>query len=240
MRVDLKKNIQRLAKTLLWVVLLVLIVQLTRYWIADVCLVPSDSMMEAILPGDRIVVSKINSSNIHFNDVIVFNHPDAGGAQLVKRCIGFPGDTVLLRAGIVYINNNIITPPATVIIPQTDYSLDFPHQSLEWTINNYGPVVTPSKGLSVRLDSVNINLYRHIIQIEKEGYSQHFDISVGDYYTFKTNCYFVLGDNRNNSIDSRYWGFVPEEFIVGKAVLVYFSKDIMQKKIRWNRIGKIL
>jgi signal peptidase I len=149
------------------------------------------------------------------------------------------GDTVALRNGVVYVNGRVIAAPATARISSTDHPLDFPLRSLGWTMNSYGPVTTPAKGLSVPLDSVNINLYRHVIRMEKGEDIQPSDTPVEN-YTFKTDCYFVLGDHRNNSIDSRYWGFVPEETVIGKALLVYFSKDAQQKRIRWNRIGKIL
>ncbi|MDR1221826.1 MAG: signal peptidase I [Tannerella sp.] len=230
-----KKKIKDLViKTLLWTVLLVLTVQTVQRWVADVCLIPSNSMENTILAGDRILVCKSGSNAIRRNDVMIFNHPDGSGVQLIKRCIGLPGDTVTLHDGVVYINGRTVAVPPTVKMSPEDYPVDFPLQSLGWTINNYGPVVTPAKGLSVPLDSVNTNLYRHIIGRETEGQMP------AECHTFRTDCYFVLGDNRNHSIDSRYWGFVPGYAIIGKATFVYFSRDPNQKTIRWNRIGKVL
>jgi len=234
------KKTKSIAGILLLALALVVTVQTVQLWIADVCLIPSESMENAILAGDRILVSKVGCDVFSRNDVIIFNHPDESGVQLVKRCVGLPGDTVTVCDGIVYINCEAITTPATVKMSATDYPVEFPLRSLEWTINNYGPVVVPAKGLSVLLDSANINLYRHLIRIENIFRMERDpEVSV-EHYTFKTDCYFVLGDHRNNSIDSRYWGFVPEEAIIGKAVLVYFSRDANQKLIRWNRIGKII
>lgn len=223
---------------MLWIVTLVLVVQQVRLRIADVCLIPTDSMEDTILAGDRIVVGKTDRA-IRRNDLIVLNHPDGSGVQLIKRCIGLPGDVVSIRAGVVYVNEKAVTAPSSVKISSTDHPLDFPHGSLGWTINNYGPVVTPMTGLSVHLDSLNVNLYQHVIRLEKKGNRYFSGIPPGD-YTFKTDCYFVLGDYRSNSIDSRHWGFVPRELIIGKALLVYFSKDADKKQIRWNRIGKRL
>jgi len=231
------KAAKYIAKILLWLSLLFLTVRTGQIWIADVCLIPTGSMENEIYAGDRIVVSKIGRKNIRRNDLIVFNHPDGGGTQLIKRCIGLPGETVILHNGMVYINDCAIIAPPTVIVPKTDYTLDFPLKSLEWTINNYGPVATPQKGLSIYLDSVNTSLYQHVIRIERAEDNQYSRISEED-YVFKTDSYFVLGDNRSNSIDSRYWGFVPKDLIVGKAVMIYFSKDKELEKIRWNRIGK--
>lgn len=214
--------------------MLVLTVKTVQRWVADVCLIPSYSMENAILAGDRILVRKSGSNAIRRNDVIIFNHPDGSGVQLIKRCIGLPGDTVTLRDGVAHINGRMIVMPPTVKMSQEDYPVDFPLQSLGWTINNYGPVLTPAKGLSVPLDSANINLYRHVIEWEMEGRTPV------ECHTFRTDCYFVLGDNRNNSIDSRYWGFVPGDAIIGKAAFVYFSRDPNQKTIRWDRIGTVL
>ena len=210
-----------------------------KIFIADVCLIPSNSMENMIYAGDWILVRKTGKKDVRRNDLIIFNHPDEGGTQLIKRCIGLPGDTVLLQDGIVYINNNVIVTPPTVIKSVIDYQLDFPLKSLEWTINNYGPVITPAKGLSVSLDSVSRNLYLHVIRKERaEG--NPYSSRKNKEYIFKSDGYFVLGDNRDNSIDSRFWGFVPADFIVGKSVMVCFSKDRELNKIRWNRIGKCL
>jgi len=227
------------ANTFLCLSVLYLISQIIKIWVADVCMIPSGSMEKLIYAGDRLVVSKLGKNNIHRNDLIIFNHPDGGGNQLIKRCIGLPGEKILLRGGIVFVCDSVIDTPATVIIPDTEHVIDFPLGSLEWTLNNFGPVIVPVKGLSVILDSANTNLYRHFIRIENGEYSNN-TFMTDDKYMFKTDGYFVLGDNRGNSIDSRYWGFVPKDLIVGKAVMIYFSRDRELKQIRWNRIGKYL
>ena len=224
---------------LFWISGLFLVMQTVKIFIADVCLIPSNSMENVIWAGDWIVVSKTCKNNVRRNDLIIFNHPDGGGTQLIKRCIGLPGDTVLLQDGIVYINSNAIAAPPTVIKSKIDYPLDFPLKSLGWTINNYGPIITPEKGLSISLDSVSSNLYQHIIRKERGEDNPYFSTSNTD-FKFKSDGYFVLGDNRDNSIDSRFWGFVPADAIVGKAVMVFFSSDRASKKIRWNRIGENL
>lgn len=211
---------------------------------AGVCRVPGSSMENAILAGDHLLVHK-TESNVARNDIIIFNHPNGNGVQLIKRCVGLPGDTVMLRDGLVYINGEILTTPLTVKTTFTAYSLDFPDQKLGWTTDNYGPVIVPAKGITVSLDSDKFKLYRNIIQLEGHETFRHdseiyIDGKSVSAYTFDMDSYFVLGDNRENSIDSRYWGFVARKLIVGKAVLVYFSKDAESKRIRWNRIGKIV
>jgi signal peptidase I len=115
------------------------------------------------------------------------------------------------------------------IRPDTAWTT-FPHHDLfHWTIDDFGPLVIPRKGMTISLDEKNYALYRFIINnFEKDTISRNNkafyingeQVSV---YTFKYDYYFMLGDNRHDSNDSRYWGFVPEQCIIGKAVLVLFS-----------------
>ena len=118
-----------------------------------------------------------------------------------------------------------------------------------WNIDQYGPVYVPRKDDSVLLTADNIALYRRIITTyeghtltEKDG-RFYVDGQLCNRYVFGMNYYWAMGDNRHNSADSRYWGFVPEDHIVGKAFWVWMSwnKDGKGfKKIRWNRIGRTI
>ena len=121
-----------------------------------------------------------------------------------------------------------------------------PHR-YEWNVDNYGPITIPKKGWTVKLDSLTFPLYERAIEIYENNKVavRGDDIMINgkktDTYTFKMNYYWVMGDNRHNSLDSIFWGFVPEDHIIGKAVLIWMSEDTEESifgKIRWDRLFK--
>ena len=122
----------------------------------------------------------------------------------------------------------------------------FPHsEKYKWNEDNYGPVTIPAQGQSVVLTIENLPLYKRIIEVyennslEVKGDNIFINGQKADSYTFKQNYYWMMGDNRHNSEDSRYWGFVPEDHILGKPVMVWMSLDKNASgfnKIRWNRL----
>ncbi|CAG5068679.1 hypothetical protein DYBT9623_01411 [Dyadobacter sp. CECT 9623] len=124
-------------------------------------------------------------------------------------------------------------------------------QLFKWNRDNYGPVKVPKEGMTVALTPENVALYGPVIK----NYEENEGVELGEKtvsiagkaitsYTFKQDYFFMMGDNRHNSADSRYWGFVPKDHIVGKAVFVWMSIDpnptSFFNKIRWNRLFRVI
>lgn len=133
------------------------------------------------------------------------------------------------------------TIPSEYIFPQDSR---FP-----WNEDNFGPLYIPKKGSTIKLTVDNLPLYIRAIELYEQNTLKVEDNNIfingvqTAQYTFKMDYYWMMGDNRHNSLDSRFWGFVPEDHVVGKAVFIWLSLDKNKSffdKIRWNRLFKLI
>lgn len=198
-------------------------------------------------------------------DVVVFNLPSFARVaesghhtRYVKRCVALPGDTLRIKNRRVFVNGEeVIVPSARGasrhLLPQGygDPRM-FPRGS-GFNEDQYGPIAVPRRGDTLRLSPSTFLMYRDLIV--HEGHSvavnAHDSVLIDGHpsatYVVQKNYYFVMGDNRENSYDSRFWGFLPEDEIIGKAVLVYWSWETdpnrhtgLLDRIRWGRIGTLI
>ena len=138
-----------------------------------------------------------------------------------------------------------------VVIPKGQYQQDvFPNNpKFKWNQDNFGPLILPKKGYVIPLNDSTMILYKRAIElyennkVEQKGTDYFINGSKTNSYTFKMNYYWMMGDNRHNSLDCRFWGYVPEDHIIGKAMITWLSIDnngTFLNKIRWNRIFKLI
>lgn len=185
-------------------------------------------------------------SRIKEGDIVVFNMPLLHNSAepesvntadcIAKRIYGLPGDSVLIKN---YQGGN-----DGVTRFQVETYL-FPHDSsLHWTLEKYGPLYLPAKGDSIGLTEKHSSWYEEVLLYENPG-GQITDSAFAlngktqTYYVFKKNYYFVLGDNFYNSFDSRYWGFVPEDNIIGKVTMILFSLNPHETGLRKFRVKRM-
>ena len=173
--------------------------------------IPSSSMENTLLIGDHVFVNReqfaprtrwvgpiVPYRQIRHGDIVVFLSPAEPGLYVVKRIIGIPGDRIHLREGVVYRNGEKLDEPYVI------------HQAGEENVNLYRdnfPAVAPSEMNNVTPDW-ELALPQHI---------------EGDDLVVPPNSYFGMGDNRDVSLDSRYWGFIPQENVIGRPMFIYWS-----------------
>ncbi|MCC2614702.1 signal peptidase I [Aestuariibacter halophilus] len=218
--------------------------------------IPSGSMMPTLLVGDFILVEKfsyglkdpvarhkfIETGTPQRGDIVVFKYPKQPNLDYIKRVVGLPGDTV------VYKNKQIFIKPAcdgqTNCPPLAPVSQQFVQRG-EWIQNG-----VPLMRFSEQLGEVNHDLLRNPDRISNAALYFPQRGTQSNEWIVPEGEYFVMGDNRDNSEDSRYWGFVPDDNLVGKAVAIWISFEFergadswlpswVPTGVRFNRIGGI-
>ena len=200
-----------------------------RAFVVEAFQIPSGSMIPTLQVGDRIFVNKfvygvripftlykILARPPHRTDVIVFNHPETPEIDLIKRVIAVGGDEVELRSGLVWVNDR---PVARAPVAGKCTYHDFLEQDQRW-------VVRPCEAFADGLDDHKFVT----LQDPLHGLDSMQKRRV------PARTVFVLGDNRDNSRDSRYWGFVPIEYIKGRAMFIWYSSGQPEGGIRTQRL----
>ena len=199
----------------------ILVVFVIRSFIVEPFKIPSGSMMPTLLAGDFILVNKftyglrvpvLNNTIIPISepkrgDIFVFHYPPDPSIDYIKRVVGLPGDKIVYKDRSLFVNGQKIDT--------TDVG-DYPYEGIGMNYIN-------AKRLHEQLDDVN-----HDILIDADAFSKDVEVTVPEGH------YFAMGDNRDNSRDSRYWGFVPEHNLVGKAFFIWWNFS------EFGRIGTVI
>jgi signal peptidase I len=202
----------------------ILIVLLLRSFLVEPFRIPSGSMMPTLLVGDFILVNKydygirlpvLNSKIFGIGDpqrgdVVVFRFPKDPAVDYIKRVVGVPGDHVVYENKTLFINGKQVAQVPAGVYIGTGSGLS-------------------SSGADLRREVLGD--VTHDILVEPHVHGVDADVIVPEGH------YFVMGDNRDNSNDSRYWGFVPDENLVGKAFMIWMNWDTAAGGVSWNRIG---
>lgn len=222
-----------------------------RIWVNKWLMGPRIFNVSDAMEGKKVNIHRLPGiGKVQRNDVLVFNFPhhhrwDSISMDMtvyyVKRCIGLPGDSVRIRNsryGVSGVTDTLGNFPAQQQLERLMASgkaesmgiavRSFPEDSLfDWNIRDFGPLFVPFSGSRVRMTGKNAVLYRKVIEWEqmKKLTRKGSDVLLGDSliteYRFEKDYYFVGGDNVLHSQDSRYWGLLPEEYIVGKATKIW-------------------
>jgi len=225
-----------------------------RSFVVQAFKIPSGSMIPTLLIGDHLLVNKLiyRFRMPERDEVAVFKFPQDRKTDFIKRVVALPGDEVELADGKLIINRS----------PVADTHASYGTGHLTGLERNLRPFQVPRKGDTVRLAGPNVKLYQLLVanEIKESGRSpdvEIFDTQVGPdgrivdgrlrldgkpLETWKVggDYLFMMGDNRDNSFDSRFWGPVRRDDIVGKAMIIYWSFGNKIWQIRWDRLGDVI
>lgn len=205
-----------------------LLVLIIRSFVIQPFRVPTGSLEPTILPNDFVAVNQfayglrlpvlntkiLNIGEPKRGDIVVFRFPGDTKVDYVKRVVGIPGDHIVYKNRILYINGQ-----------------EMPQKYINDVVD-----IEPTGNMPSQLMEEDLMGVKHKIILHKDQYKETSDVDV----VVPQGMYFMMGDNRDGSADSRYWGFVPEENLVGKAFLIWLSWDGDKHTIRWSRIGTVI
>jgi len=222
-----------------------------RAFVVEAFKIPSKSMVPTLMVGDHIFVNKfVYGLRVPFTkqwiarfsdpvrgEVIVFTYPRDEKLDFIKRVVGVPGDHVEIRDGKITVNGTSIKQyPVHLSGPDASNKRLLNVSSIE----GFEALIKPYSQIPFELDWMEFNFFLeqlgdmlHWVQYSKNFTNQahmEFDVPPGNF--------FMMGDNRDNSSDSREWGFVPRDFIRGRAMFIWLSIDHDQGGVRWTRFGK--
>ncbi|MCD7901788.1 MAG: signal peptidase I [Bacteroides sp.] len=209
--------------------------------------------------GEVPEVKRMPGFSVKRNEVLIFNFPYSDWQRMsidmnvfyAKRCVAIPGDTFYIENGIYKVTQSSDTlgcyknQQYLAERKDNDFNSDiyncFPFDTrYSWNIKNFGPLYVPRKNETLLIDTLNIILYKKLIEFEsrKTIKTKAMHVLMGDStiqkYTFTKNYYFMAGDFVFDSQDSRYWGLLSEDHIVGKVAFVWNIKDISTGKTKWS------
>ncbi|WP_144282097.1 signal peptidase I [Chryseobacterium echinoideorum] len=209
-------------KKIISAALFLLILIVLRLFFFEIYTINQNSMNNTYKSGDKVLIIK-NLYSVDYNDILVFKHFNK---KMIKRCVGLPGNTFKIIEGKTYCDDIILPMPNKAInrnISEADAiakaEIYHTYKKNDWTLYNFGPYLIPKTGTKVSLNSENILLYKKLIE---NSISDNFKVnenSKENEYIFTSNFYFLIGDNRTESVDSRFFGPVKENDIIGKVIL---------------------
>lgn len=185
-----------------------------RFFFLHFVRIPTGSMANTVIPGDYLVVKKRAFGEVQRGDLIVFRYPEDLSTYFLSRVTGLPGETLEVRGKIVYINDQPLMEQRVTVKPDDLFESEYLEE----------------------LSSEGIGNYRVFYQADDDSVPQ--DDPARGPFQIPADHYFVMGDNRDNSIDSRYRGATPKNLIFGKAFMIYWSQNNRagNERIRWDRV----
>lgn len=230
----------------------IIVIFILRSWVAEPFQIPSSSMRPGLEKGDFILVNKnaygfrmpitnsvmFGAKPIERGDVVVFAYPLDENRNFIKRFVGIPGDVIEYKDKILKINGEVVheTAHGDYVYPDdADFNVKWDNYLFQTALNHKNFNIIKDKNVPTSIDPLGISAYRH--DMENIGYQDDGLKEACEYYvdgagftcTVPAGKYFAMGDNRDHSADSRYWGFVDEKLVVGKASYIWLNFNNMKR-----------